>query len=73
MVQDDKHNILFFCVKMFKATGDSFYLEILCPDWDVYKNFWYLKEIIFESYFWKKRILMLTFDLDFQNCQNFVP
>ena len=36
MVQDDKHNILFFYVKMFKATGDSFYLEIVCPDWDIY-------------------------------------
>ena len=29
---DDKHNILFFCVKMVKATRDYFYLEILCPD-----------------------------------------
>ena len=32
---NDKHNI-FFCVKMVKATIDSFYLEILCLDWDVY-------------------------------------
>ena len=32
----DKHVILFFYVKMFKATGDSFYLEIVCPDWDIY-------------------------------------
>ena len=24
MVWDNKHNILFFCVKMFKASGDSF-------------------------------------------------
>ena len=58
---------------MFKATGDSFYLEVLCPDWDIYEKCLYLKEIIFESHFWKKRILLLTFDFDFQNCQNFVP
>ena len=30
-------------------------------------------KIIFESYFRKKRILMLTFDFRLQNCQNFVP
>ena len=54
MVQDDKHNI-FFCVKMVKATRDYFYLEILCPDWDVYQNFLYLKEIIFE------RVITMTF------------
>ena len=33
---DYKHNTLFFCVKMFKATGDFFQLEIVCPDWDIY-------------------------------------
>ena len=33
---DDKHNILFFCVKMIKATSDYFYLETLCSDWEIY-------------------------------------
>ena len=33
---------------MFKATGDSFCLEIICPDEDIYSSFLYLKEIIFE-------------------------
>ena len=28
--------ILLFCVKMFQATEDSFYLEIVCPDLDIY-------------------------------------
>ena len=36
MVKDDKYSILFFCVKMFKTTGDSFKLGIVCPDWDIY-------------------------------------
>ena len=36
VVYDDKHNLLLFCVKMFQATGDFFYLEIICPDWDIY-------------------------------------
>ena len=27
----------------------------------------------FDSYFWKKHTLMLTFNFDFQNCQKFVP
>ena len=33
---------------MFKATGDSFCLEIIFPDEDIYSSFLYLKEIIFE-------------------------
>ena len=35
MEQDDKHKNLFFCVKMFKATADSLYLETVCPDGDI--------------------------------------
>ena len=34
---------------MVKATGDSYYLEIVCPDGDIYQSFLYLKEIIFEE------------------------
>ena len=36
MEQDDKHKNLFFCVKMFKATGDSPYPETVCPDGYIY-------------------------------------
>ena len=36
---------------------------------------YFLKVFVFEreSYFWKKRTIMLTFKFDFQNCQKFVP
>ena len=27
--------------KNVSATGDSFYLEILCPDWGIYRNYLY--------------------------------
>ena len=58
---------------MCNTTGDSYYLEIVCPDGDIYQSFLYLKEIIFDrSYFWKERTKMFTFNFDFQNCQNFV-
>ena len=33
---------------MFEATGNSFCLEIICPDEDIYSRFLYLKEIIIE-------------------------
>ena len=42
---------------MFKATGDSFYLDIVCPDWDIYENFLYLKEIIFERVIFRRSAL----------------
>ena len=59
---------------MFKVTGDSFHLEIICPDWDVFQNiFVFERDYFWKNYFWKKRILMLTFKFDFQNCQKFVP
>ena len=58
---------------MFKAAGDYFHLEIVCPDWDIYQNFLYLKDIIWKGYFWKKHTLMLTFNFDFKNCQKIVP
>ena len=32
---------------MFKATGDPFYLEILCPNWD--RNRLFLKELFLEE------------------------
>ena len=52
---------------MFKATGDSFYLEIVCPNGGIYS-------FVFErDYFWKKRTIMLTLNFDFQNCQKIVP
>ena len=28
---------------------------------------------IWKRYFWKKRILMLTFNIDYHNCQKCVP
>ena len=34
---------------MVKATRDYFYLEILCPDWDVYYDSLYLKELFLEE------------------------
>ena len=58
---------------MLKTTGTSSYLEILCPGWDIYKNFVCERDYFWKSYFWKKHILMLTFNFDFQNCQKFVP
>ena len=42
---------------MFKATGDFFYLDIACPDWDIYKNILYLTEIIFERVVFKRSAL----------------
>ena len=35
MVLGDKQKILFFCLKMFKATGDSLSLETACLDGDI--------------------------------------
>ena len=57
---------------MFKATGDSFYLEIVCPDGDI-KFFVFERDYFWKSYFWKKHALMLTCNFDFQDCQKFVP
>ena len=76
MVQDDKHNILFFCVKMFKAIGDSFYLEILCPDWDIYQHFLYMKKIFLKELFLEEvrfnaKHLTLTFRTVKNLCPNF--
>ena len=34
---------------MFKATGDSLYLETVCPDGDIYSSFLYLKELFLEE------------------------
>ena len=37
------------------------------------KNFVFERDYFRKSYFRKKRILMLTFTFDFQDCQQFVP
>ena len=44
MAQDDKHNILFFRIKMFKATGNSFYCETV---WGYLLKFFVFERVIF--------------------------
>ena len=53
---------------MFKATGDSFYFEIVCPNGDIYS-------FVFErDYFWKKRTIMhLHLPLTFRTAKNLCP
>ena len=59
---------------MFKATGDSYYLEIVCPDGDIYQRFFYLKEIIFEEViFGRSALKCLHLTLTFRTAKNLCP
>ena len=59
---------------MFKPTGDSFYLEIVCPDGNIYERFWYLKEIIFERViFGRSALWCLHVTLTFRTAKTLCP